>query len=77
MTCMLKIARIEGEFDWHAHEDEDEMFFVIEGAMDMGFRDRTERVETGQMIIVQKALSIVRLLSEGRARSCFWSQQAR
>ena len=44
----VKIARIEGEFDWHAHADEDEMFFVIEGAMDMGFRDRTERVETAK-----------------------------
>ncbi len=52
----VKIARIEGEFDWHAHADEDEMFFVIEGAMDMGFRDRTERVETGQMIIVPKGV---------------------
>ena len=52
----VKIARIEGEFDWHAHENEDEMFFVIEGAMDMGFRDRTERVETGQMIIVPKGV---------------------
>lgn len=52
----VKIARIEGAFDWHSHKDEDEMFFVIEGSMDMGFRDRTERVEAGQMIIVPKGV---------------------
>ncbi|MEO1472879.1 MAG: cupin domain-containing protein [Pseudomonadota bacterium] len=52
----VKIARIEGEFDWHAHPDEDEMFLVVEGAMDMEFRDRTERVASGEMIIVPKGV---------------------
>ncbi|MEM9667562.1 MAG: cupin domain-containing protein [Pseudomonadota bacterium] len=52
----VKIARIEGVFDWHAHLDEDEMFFVVDGTMDMEFRDRTERVGTGEMIIVPKGV---------------------
>jgi len=52
----VKIARIDGEFDWHAHPDEDELFLVIEGAMDMQFRDYAERVEAGQMIIVPKGV---------------------
>jgi len=52
----VKIARIEGVFDWHAHPDEDEMFLVVEGAMDMEFRDRTERVASGEMIIVPKGV---------------------
>ncbi len=52
----VKIARIEGEFDWHAHADEDEMFFVLEGTMDMSFRGRTERVAAGQMIVVPKGV---------------------
>lgn len=52
----VKIARIDGEFDWHAHPDEDELFLVIEGAMDMQFRDHTERVAAGQMIIVPKGV---------------------
>ena len=50
----VKIARIDGVFDWHVHPDEDEMFLVIEGTMDMQFRDRIERVGPGQMIIVPK-----------------------
>ncbi|MEM7663848.1 MAG: cupin domain-containing protein [Pseudomonadota bacterium] len=52
----VKIARIDGVFDWHSHPEEDEMFFVVEGAMDMEFRDRTERVGTGEMIIVPKGV---------------------
>ncbi|MEO0981858.1 MAG: cupin domain-containing protein [Pseudomonadota bacterium] len=52
----VKIARIDGVFDWHAHPGEDEMFFVLEGAMDMQFRDRTERVAAGQLIIVPKGV---------------------
>ncbi|MEL7129690.1 MAG: cupin domain-containing protein [Pseudomonadota bacterium] len=53
----IKIARIDGVFDWHAHTDEDEMFLVVEGTMDMEFEDRTERVEAGQIIIVPKGVS--------------------
>ncbi len=52
----VKIVRIEGEFDWHVHKHEDEMFFVLEGTMDMGFHDRNERVEAGEMIIVPKGV---------------------
>ncbi|MEM6412607.1 MAG: cupin domain-containing protein [Pseudomonadota bacterium] len=52
----VKIARIDGVFDWHAHAEEDEMFFVVEGVMDMEFRDRTERVEMGEMIIMPKGV---------------------
>ncbi len=52
----VKIARIDGAFDWHAHADADEMFFVVEGEMVMHFRDGSERVAPGQMIIVPKGV---------------------
>lgn len=50
----VKLARFEGDFDWHAHADEDEMFLVVSGTMRMAFRDREEIVEAGEFIIVPR-----------------------
>lgn len=50
----VKIARIEGEFVWHKHDDEDEMFYVVEGAFDMHFRDGVVPLSQGEMIVVPK-----------------------
>ena len=47
----VKLARLQGEFEWHSHEKEDELFFVVEGVLIMKFRDRTERITPGQFII--------------------------
>lgn len=50
----VKLARFEGDFDWHSHADEDEMFLVIKGTMRMAFRGREETVEAGEFIIVPR-----------------------
>ena len=50
------LARIKGEFVWHAHEDEDELFMVIKGTLYMKFRDRTEIVKEGEIIVVPKGV---------------------
>lgn len=50
----VKLARLAGEFTWHAHAEEDEMFFVMEGVLIMKFRDRDERIGPGQFIIVPR-----------------------
>lgn len=50
----VKIVRIEGDFVWHSHAGEDEMFLVLDGAFDMRFRDRTVHLEKGEMIVVPK-----------------------
>ncbi len=50
------LAKIKGEFVWHSHEDEDELFQVIKGTLYMQFRDRTEVVKEGEMIIVPKGV---------------------
>jgi mannose-6-phosphate isomerase-like protein (cupin superfamily) len=50
----VKLARFKGDFDWHSHADEDEMFLVIKGTMRMAFRDRVETVEAGEFIIVPR-----------------------
>lgn len=48
----IKLVRIEGEFIWHSHETEDEMFFVTKGRMTMRFRDRDVVVNPGEFIII-------------------------
>jgi len=38
----VKLARVRGEFDWHRHDDADELFFVHEGELTLRFRDRDD-----------------------------------
>ncbi len=52
----VRLAKFRGEFVWHAHESEDEMFLVIEGVFDMQFRDRTVRVGEGEFLIVPRGV---------------------
>ena len=52
----VKIAKIQGEFPWHKHEDEDELFMVIEGELIMRYRDHEETISAGQMTIVRKGV---------------------
>ena len=46
------LTKIKGEFVWHAHDGQDEMFVVIEGRFKMEFRDREVWVEQGEIIVV-------------------------
>ena len=50
----VRLVKIKGDFDWHQHAHEDEMFVVIKGEMRMAFRDRVERVRAGEFIIVPR-----------------------
>lgn len=50
------LAKIQGEFVWHLHEHEDELFHVLKGTMYMQFRDRTEVVKEGEIIVVPKGV---------------------
>ena len=50
----VRLAKVEGEFHWHKHDDTDELFLVIEGELDMEFRDRTEVMRAGDLIVVPK-----------------------
>jgi len=52
----VKLAKIQGDFIWHSHENEDELFYVIKGQLFMDFRDRTEELNPGDMIIVPKGV---------------------
>jgi len=48
----VKVVKIKGEFPWHTHEQEDELFFVWRGRMRLEFRDRTVNLRAGEMVVV-------------------------
>ncbi len=48
----VKLVKLKGEFVWHSHDVEDELFLVLQGTLRMQFRDREIRVEPGEFIIV-------------------------
>ena len=52
----VKLVKFQGEFVWHHHELEDELFLVIKGRMQMRFRDRDVWVEPGEFIIVPRGI---------------------
>jgi len=48
----VKLAKLHGEFVWHRHEREDELFLVVKGTLRMQLRERTLVVEPGEFVIV-------------------------
>lgn len=50
----VKLAKVKGEFVWHEHKDEDELFFVIKGKLHIVFENKTVELNEGEMIIVPK-----------------------
>jgi mannose-6-phosphate isomerase-like protein (cupin superfamily) len=52
----VKVVKLQGEFVWHHHDREDELFWVIKGALRMRFRDREVIVNPGEFIIVPRGV---------------------
>ena len=50
----FKLVRVEGEFVWHDHPDTDEVFIVIEGDLNVEFRDGVVHLKTGEMFVIPK-----------------------
>ena len=50
----VRLAKLEGDFHWHSHEDTDELFLVIEGEFDIEFRGSTQTLKAGEMIVVPR-----------------------
>lgn len=48
----FKLVRAKGKFIWHAHEDTDEAFIVLDGELTIEFRDRLITLEKGEMVVV-------------------------
>jgi len=53
---VVKLVKFEGEFIWHKHKNEDEMFLVIQGSFEMQFRDRSIFLNEGEFLIVPKGI---------------------
>jgi mannose-6-phosphate isomerase-like protein (cupin superfamily) len=53
---MVKLGKFKGEFVFHHHENEDEMFLVVKGRFRMEFRDRHEWIEEGEFIVVPRGV---------------------
>ena len=52
----VKIAKLEGEFVWHAHADEDELFLVLKGRLRIELRDGSVELAPGQMAVVPRGV---------------------
>jgi mannose-6-phosphate isomerase-like protein (cupin superfamily) len=52
----VKLVRVKGEFVWHHHVIEDELFYVLKGTLTMKFRDRDVILNDGEMIVVPRGV---------------------
>ena len=52
----VKLAKLEGEFVWHHHEREDELFLVLRGHLSIELRDRTIELDAGEFFIVPRGV---------------------
>ena len=52
----FKLAKLQGEFVWHAHAETDEVFIVLDGDLTIEFRDGEVRLTTDEMVVVPKGV---------------------
>lgn len=52
----VKLAKVEGEFVWHSHQHEDELFLVIRGELLIQFREKDVLLQEGEMLVVPKGI---------------------
>ena len=52
----VKLAKLEGEFVWHDHKNEDELFYIIKGSLKIEFRDKIVELKEGDMLIIPKGV---------------------
>ena len=60
----VKLVKVKGEFVWHHHETEDELFFVVKGRLQLKFRDRDVWVEEGEFVIVPRGVEHLPVAAE-------------
>ena len=52
----VKLVKFKGEFVWHKHDHEDELFYVVKGRFKMEFRDRIVEINENEFLIVPKGV---------------------
>ena len=71
-SLQVYLSKIQGEFVMHKHENGDELFYVIKGRMEMGFKDRTVPVKEGEIILVPRGVEHCPRTAPTRRSTC-WS----
>ncbi len=54
--CHVKLAKVQGEFVWHHHADEDELFIVIQGELTIELRDGQVTLGPGELVVIPKGV---------------------
>jgi mannose-6-phosphate isomerase-like protein (cupin superfamily) len=62
--CHIKAVKLKGEFIWHHHDHEDELFWVVKGALRMKFRDRETLIREGEFIVVPRGVEHLPIADE-------------
>lgn len=52
----VKVAKFKGDFIWHVHEKEDEMFYVLKGVLTIKFKDRDIQLHEGECIVIPRGI---------------------
>lgn len=52
----VKLAKLKGEFVWHSHADEDELFFIVKGTLFIELRDKTLELNAGEMAVIPRGV---------------------
>jgi mannose-6-phosphate isomerase-like protein (cupin superfamily) len=52
----IKLVKSQGDFVWHKHDEEDELFLIVKGTLNMQFRDKTIVLQQGEFLIVPKGV---------------------
>jgi mannose-6-phosphate isomerase-like protein (cupin superfamily) len=53
---VVRLVKVRGEFVWHSHPGEDELFYVVRGTLRMDFRDRSVTLDPGDMLVVPRGV---------------------
>ena len=60
----VKIAKLKGEFLWHSHENEDEMFYVFQGELTIRLRDRDVALKAGECLVIPRGVEHMPVAAE-------------
>ncbi|MGB9987438.1 cupin domain-containing protein [Salarchaeum japonicum] len=65
----VKAARLEGEFVWHAHDDADELFYVLDGSLTIELRDEDAiELDAGELVVVPAGVEHKPVAADGEAK---------
>jgi mannose-6-phosphate isomerase-like protein (cupin superfamily) len=60
----VKLAKLKGEFVWHQHDNEDELFLVVKGHLTIKLRDRTVELDAGEFVIIPRGVEHLPIAEE-------------